>query len=87
MCMKLISMIVFIFILSCLKDYIDVTTTNMVNVRELIGRFCGTYVPETILSMQPKARIHFIADHVIQHRGFHGTYEFFDESKLTLLNS
>ncbi|RWS02604.1 CUB domain low-density lipoprotein receptor domain class A-like protein, partial [Dinothrombium tinctorium] len=64
----------------CLKDYIDVSTITIYNVKRLLGRYCGSKVPSPILSMHPKTEIIFRTNHAVSSTGFHGIFTFIDES-------
>lgn len=70
-----------ILICRCLTDYVDISTITASNVKELVGRYCGSKIDSPLLSMHPKAEIIFRSNHIINHRGFYGMYEFKDESK------
>ncbi|XP_023215452.1 membrane frizzled-related protein-like [Centruroides sculpturatus] len=64
----------------CLTDYVDISSITFFNVKELIGRYCGSEIPTPMITMHPRAEIIFRTNHIIHHRGFHGIYEFKDET-------
>ena len=72
---------------SCLTDYIDISTITAFKVKRLIGRYCGDYVPSPLLLMHPQLELIFTTNHAINNQGFHGYYEFVDESKTRFTHS
>ncbi|XP_054708887.1 tolloid-like protein 1 [Uloborus diversus] len=66
----------------CLTDYVDISTITAANVKELVGRYCGSKIDTPLLSMHPKAEIIFRSNHIIHHKGFFGQYEFKDEMSI-----
>ncbi|XP_055930480.1 cubilin-like [Argiope bruennichi] len=66
----------------CLTDYVDISTITASNMKELVGRYCGSKVDTPLQSMHPKAEIIFRSNHIIQHKGFFGMYEFKDEKSI-----
>ncbi|XP_003739246.1 cubilin [Galendromus occidentalis] len=64
----------------CLNDFVDISTISVSNVKQLVGRFCGTYVPIPLHTMKPRMEIIFKANHALSAKGFFGHYEFTDES-------
>lgn len=63
----------------CLTDYADISSISIQNEKQLVGRYCGSQSPFSLLFMHPIAEIIFKSNHVVHHRGFHGKYEFTDE--------
>lgn len=57
----------------CLNDFVDISTISVANVKQLVGRFCGTYVPVPLLTMKPRMEIIFKANHA---RSAKGRYAF-----------
>ncbi len=50
-------------------------------MKRLLGRYCGNDVPSPLLSMHPQLELIFTTNHAVNGKGFHGYYEFIDESK------
>lgn len=82
-CRKITNICIILF--RCLTDYVDISTITASDVKELVGRYCGSKIDSPLLSMHPKAEIIFRSNHIINHRGFYGMYEFRDEGELLLL--
>ncbi|XP_059140139.1 CUB domain-containing protein 2-like isoform X2 [Physella acuta] len=58
-------------------DYIEVYTLDSQGFKALLNKFCGSKIPQTIISPQSKLEIKFITDHWQNSaRGFSGTYRF-----------
>ncbi|CAN7936882.1 unnamed protein product [Ixodes hexagonus] len=64
----------------CLNDFVDISTISVTNVRQLVGRYCGTDVPVPLLTMKPRMEIIFKTNHANERTGFFGMFEFTDES-------
>ncbi|OQR73232.1 suppressor of tumorigenicity 14 protein-like [Tropilaelaps mercedesae] len=57
----------------CLNDFVDISTISVANVKQLVGRFCGTYVPIPLLTMKPRMEIIFKANHARSAKGRRGS--------------
>ncbi|XP_076336141.1 tolloid-like protein 2 isoform X2 [Tachypleus tridentatus] len=66
----------------CLTDYVDISTITVFNVKQLMGRYCGSDIPSPLVSMHPQVEIIFRSNHAAQFRGFHGEYEFKNEKEV-----
>lgn len=64
----------------CLNDFVDISTISVTNVRQLVGRYCGTEVPVPLLTMKPRMEIIFKTNHANERTGFFGMFQFTDES-------
>ncbi|GFT26223.1 CUB domain-containing protein 2 [Nephila pilipes] len=67
------------YISGCLYDYVDVSTISAAEMKELVGRYCGNKTGVPLFSMHPKIQMIFRTDHVGEHQGFYGMYEFRNE--------
>lgn len=62
----------------CSFDYVEVYNNHTTN--ELLGKYCGTSLPPTLISSSNVITIKFVTDSSINYEGFMASYTFVDET-------
>ncbi|XP_073422542.1 membrane frizzled-related protein isoform X3 [Dendrobates tinctorius] len=65
----------------CTFDYVEIHDSAGLGIASLLGRFCGSDIPPTLISSGAQMTILFVADEEISDIGFFATYKAFNATE------